>query len=231
MFASIRGLRSRAPLFAVLVVGLAGSAVAQDTPAPAAPARAPEAKPEAAAPAPAAPKMAKVGEAAPDFTLKDTAGKEHHLADLTKAGKIVVLEWFNPDCPFVLRHANAKTMYTLAEKYGAKGVVWLGINSTNYADRTVNAKWIATNHLPYAVLDDHAGEVGHLYGAKTTPHMFVIDPSGKLAYEGGIDDDPGGSKGSGALNYVDRALDELTSGKPVSTPQSKPYGCSVKYKA
>ena len=177
----------------------------------------------------AASPTASVGAQAPNFTLEDQTGKKVSLSDF--AGKVVVLEWINPDCPFVLRHANAKTMYTLAEKYGAKGVVWLGINSTNYADRAVNAKWIATNHLPYAVLDDHAGEVGHLYGAKTTPHMFVIDPSGKLAYEGGIDDDPGGSKGSGALNYVDRALDELTSGKPVSTPQSKPYGCSVKYKA
>jgi peroxiredoxin len=177
----------------------------------------------------AASPTAAVGAQAPDFTLEDQTGKKVSLSDF--AGKVVVLEWINPDCPFVLRHANAKTMLTLAEKYGAKGVVWLGINSTNYADRATNAKWIATNHLPYAVLDDHAGEVGHLYGAKTTPHMFVIDPSGKLAYEGGIDDDPGGSKGAAALNFVDRALDELTSGKPVSTPQSKPYGCSVKYKA
>jgi peroxiredoxin len=171
---------------------------------------------------------AAIGAQAPNFTLEDQTGKKVSLSDF--AGKIVVLEWINPDCPFVLRHANAKTMFTLAEKYGGKNVVWLGINSTNYADRAVNAKWIAANHLPYPVLDDHMGEVGHAYGAKTTPHMFVIDPSGKLVYEGGIDDDPGGSKGSGALNFVDRALDELIAGKAVSTPESKPYGCSVKYK-
>jgi len=176
----------------------------------------------------AASPVAAIGAQAPNFTLEDQTGKKVSLSDF--AGKIVVLEWINPDCPFVQRHANAKTMYTLAEKYGAKNVVWLGINSTNYANRDTNAKWIATNHLPYSVLDDHDGEVGHAYGAKTTPHMFVIDPSGKLVYEGGIDDDPGASKGAGALNFVDRALDELTSGKAVSTPQSRPYGCSVKYK-
>jgi peroxiredoxin len=176
----------------------------------------------------AAPPVATIGAQAPNFTLEDQTGKKVSLSDF--AGKIVVLEWINPDCPFVQRHANAKTMYTLAEKYGAKNVVWLGINSTNYADRATNAKWIASNNLPYAVLDDHAGEVGHMYGAKTTPHMFVIDPSGKLVYEGGIDDDPGGSKGTSALNYVDLALTELTTGKAISTPESKPYGCSVKYK-
>lgn len=177
----------------------------------------------------AASPTAAVGAQAPNFTLEDQTGKKVSLTDF--AGKIVVLEWINPDCPFVQRHANAKTMYTLAEKYGAHNVVWLGINSTNYADCATNAKWIASNQLPYSVLDDHTGEVGHLYGARTTPHMFVIDASGKLVYEGGIDDDPGGSKGPATVNYVDRALGELTSGKAVSTPQSKPYGCSVKYKS
>jgi peroxiredoxin len=170
---------------------------------------------------------ASVGAPAPAFSLVDQTGKTINLSDY--AGKIVVLEWINPDCPFVQRHARAKTMLTLAEKYHDKGVVWLGVNSSYYATRDTNAKWIADNGLPYPVLDDHAGAVGRAYGAKTTPHMYVIDANGKLAYAGGIDDDPGGSKGAGAVNFVDRALDELTSGKPVLTPQSKPYGCSVKY--
>jgi peroxiredoxin len=110
-------------------------------------------------------------------------------------------------------------------------VVWIGVNSTSTATRDVNTKWVADHALPYAVLDDHAGTVGKAYGAKTTPHMFVIDASGKLAYAGGIDDDPDGEKGASAVNYVDRALEALTAGRPVGVAQSKPYGCSVKYRS
>ena len=171
---------------------------------------------------------AAVGAAAPAFSLEDQTGKKVSLSDY--AGKIVVLEWVNPDCPFVQRHANAKTMTNLIGKYGSQNVVWLGINSTHYADNAANAKWIDKHSLPHAILNDQSGTVGRAYGARTTPHMYIIDPSGKLVYAGGIDDDQGGSKGATAVNYVDKALAELTSGKSVSLPETKPYGCSVKYK-
>ena len=171
---------------------------------------------------------AAVGAAAPAFSLEDQTGKKVSLADY--AGKIVVLEWVNPDCPFVQRHANARTFVNLVDKYGAQNVVWLGINSTHYADNAANAKWIAQHSLPYPILNDSAGTVGRAYGARTTPHMYVIDTTGKLVYAGGIDDDQGGSKGASAHNHVDQTLAELTSGKPVSVPETKPYGCSVKYK-
>lgn len=170
---------------------------------------------------------ATVGAPAPTFTLEDQNGRPVSLSDFT--GKIVVLEWVNPDCPFVQRHYRAGTMKRLAEKYQSKGVVWLAINSTHYMGKEDNRRWIEKYKLPYPILDDHTGRVGRLYGAKTTPHMFIIDTSGKLVYQGGIDDDPRGAKNGGALNYVERALDELLAGKPVSIPQSKPYGCSVKY--
>ncbi|RMG56448.1 MAG: thioredoxin family protein [Acidobacteria bacterium] len=170
---------------------------------------------------------ATVGAPAPTFTLEDQNGRPVSLSDFT--GKIVVLEWVNPDCPFVQRHYRAGTMKRLAEKYQSKGVVWLAINSTYYMGKEDNRRWIEKYKLPYPILDDHTGRVGRLYGAKTTPHMFIIDTSGKLVYQGGIDDDPRGAKNGGALNYVERALDELLAGKPVSISQSKPYGCSVKY--
>ena len=119
-------------------------------------------------------------------------------------------------------------MRTLAQKYQGK-VVWLGINSTNYMDSAANAKWIAERSLPYSILDDHTGAVGHAYNAKTTPHMYVIDTTGKLVYAGAIDDDNAGTKGASAVNYVDAALSELMAGKPVSIAETKSYGCSVKY--
>jgi peroxiredoxin len=170
---------------------------------------------------------ATLGSPAPAFALEDQNGKKVSLSDY--AGKIVVLEWVNPDCPFVQRHYKAKTMITLAEKYKAKDVVWLAINTTQYMNKDTNKQWISQHQLSYPILDDHLGQVGKLYGAKTTPHMFIIDKSGKLVYAGGIDDDPRGSKQGSAVNYVDRALEELLAGKPVSVSQTKPYGCSVKY--
>ena len=165
--------------------------------------------------------------AAPAFTLTDQDGKKVSLADF--AGKVVVLEWINWECPFVKRHHQAGTMKDLAATYAPKGVVWLGVNSTKHHDAKVNRKGIATYKLPYPVLDDHAGTVGRLYAAKTTPHMFVIDKTGAIAYQGGIDDDPRGKMKGKATNHVAAALDDLLAGKAVSTPQSKPYGCSVKY--
>jgi len=169
-----------------------------------------------------------VGKAAPDFALTDTTGNRVSLADYN--GKVVVLEWLNPDCPYVQRHYKAGTMKILATKYGGQGVVWLTINSTNYMDAAANAKFKAANDLPYTILVDQSGEVGHLYNAATTPHMYVIDGEGTLAYVGAIDDDPRGGKGDGATNYVAAALDEVLAGSAVTTAETKPYGCSVKYK-
>jgi peroxiredoxin len=169
-----------------------------------------------------------VGDEAPDFTLSDTAGNEVSLSDFE--GKIVVLEWLNPDCPFVKRHYKAGTMKKLATAYGDKGVVWLTINSTNYMDAAANAKFKADNELSSTILVDQSGEVGHLYDAKTTPHMYIVDGEGTLVYNGAIDDDPRGNKDESAVNYVAVALDEVVAGKSVTTAETKPYGCSVKYK-
>jgi peroxiredoxin len=171
-------------------------------------------------------KYAKPVPKAPDFTLSDHAGKKHRLSDYR--GKIVVLEWINPDCPISRRHYTTPTMKTLAEKYGPKGVVWLAINTTHYWTPAKNKAWIDKYSLPYPILDDSAGTVGRLYGAKTTPDMRIIDKAGRLAYSGGIDDDPRG-KAAKPTNYVAKALDEMLAGKKVATPQTRPYGCSVKY--
>ena len=119
-------------------------------------------------------------------------------------------------------------MENLADKYKSKDVVWLAINSSSSATNEIDKKTVETFSLSYPVLNDSAGSVGRAYGAKTTPHMFIIDKEGKLAYKGGIDNDPQGTKAN-RTNYVAQALDELLAGKPVSTPETKPYGCSVKY--
>ena len=169
-----------------------------------------------------------VGDAAPAFTLTDSAGQEVSLADFK--GKVVVLEWVNPDCPFVQRHYKAGTMKDLAAEYAPKGVVWLAINSTNYMDAQANAKFKAANDLAYPILVDQSGEVGHLYGAMTTPHLFIIDSEGMVVYMGAIDDDPRGSKSGSAVNYVSAALDQVLAGEAVTVSETKPYGCSVKYK-
>jgi peroxiredoxin len=169
-----------------------------------------------------------VGDTAPAFTLTDTAGNEVSLGDFE--GKIVVLEWLNPDCPFVQRHYKAGTMKDLATKYDGEGVVWLTINSTNYMDAAANAKFKADNGLSYTILVDQSGDVGHLYAAKTTPQMYIIDGNGTLVYIGAIDDDPRGNKGEPAVNHVAVALDEVLAGQAVTTAETKPYGCSVKYK-
>ncbi len=169
-----------------------------------------------------------VGDTAPAFSLADSAGNKVSLSD--SEGKVVVLEWLNPDCPFVQRHYKAGTMKSLATTYGEKGVVWLTINSTNYMDAAANAKFKADNGLPYPILVDQSGEVGHLYGAATTPHMYIIDGTGKVVYIGAIDDDPRGNNDGPATNYVAAALDDVVAGKAVTTAETKPYGCSVKYK-
>ena len=171
---------------------------------------------------------AKIGQKAPMFTAANYDGKNVSLSNYT--GKIVVLEWLNYECPFSkYHHETVNTMVNLAEKYKSKKVVWLAINSTGHATAEKDKEFAAQFKIPYPILSDFAGDVGHLYGAKTTPHMFIIDPNGVLVYEGAIDDSPLGKKKEGVINYVDKALEELTSGKKVSTPETKSYGCGVKY--
>lgn len=172
---------------------------------------------------------ATVGEPAPGFTLTDLHGEEHSLADYR--GRVVVLEWINPKCPFSERHAKEGTMLELAER----DVVWLSINSTHpdHRDRMSREEHLAYNRkygIDYPVLYDSTGEVGKAYGAKTTPHMYVIDEEGTLLYDGAIDDDPLARNRPGErTNYVADALDALEAGRAVEPATTKPYGCSVKY--
>jgi peroxiredoxin len=176
-----------------------------------------------------------VGEPAPAFTLADTNGRSHSLEDLR--GKTVVLEWWNDECPFVGKHYGSGNMQRLQKEWTAKGVVWLTISSSapgrqGYVDGAQANAWMKEKGAaPTAVLLDHDGKVGRAYGAKTTPHMFVIDPKGTLVYAGGIDDKPSTDLAdvATAKNLVSAALAEVTAGKRVTTAVSQPYGCSVKY--
>jgi len=178
---------------------------------------------------------AKVGQSAPQFDLLDTKGKTIKLSD--NKGKYVVLEWFNQSCPFVKKHYESGNMQKLQKEYTGKGVIWLSICSSapgkpgNCTAAEYNEMFAAKNAAPSAILTDTNGVVGHLYGAKTTPAMYVIDPKGILIYAGAIDDIPGVdiTEISQAQNYVKAALDESMSGKPVKVSQTKSYGCSVKY--
>ena len=172
--------------------------------------------------------LPEAGKKAPDFTLRSFDDKEVSLADYK--GKIVVLEWFNDECPYVRYHYdNVSTMVDLAKNYKDKNVVWLAVNSTNHTTAEQNKDFAAKHNLPYPILDDRPGKVGRAYGATNTPHMYIIDTNGNIAYEGAIDNSPMGGKKEGVINYVRKALMELTGGKPVSTPNTKPYGCTVKY--
>ena len=168
---------------------------------------------------------------APDFTLTDHNGKEVQLSKLR--GHVVVLEWFNYDCPFVKAHYNETrhTMRDLAAKYADKNVVWLIINSTHYTTVEANKTWAEQHQLKQPILLDTDGKVGKLYGAKTTPHLFIVDAAGQIVYQGAIDNAPLGKKPEKYINYVDQALSELTAAKTVTTQKTKPYGCSVKYAA
>lgn len=168
----------------------------------------------------------KVGTIAPPFTLTDHKGNKVSLSD--HAGSVVVLEWFNPDCPFVKRHYRSGRMQKLSKRYQAAKVVWLTINSTHYMDPKTTADWHEKWNIPQPVLIDRDGTVGQSYRAKTTPHMFVIDSDGVVVYQGAIDNDPRGKREK-PVNCVARALDELLAKKPISKPETRPYGCSVKY--
>jgi len=172
------------------------------------------------------------GRTAPGFELKSFEGRAIKLTDYS--GSIVVLEWLNTDCPLVQYHyEKAGTMIELAKKYRDKNVVWLAINSTSQTTPEANREFAKKYKLPYPILDDRSGTVGRLYGALTTPHMFIISKNGVVAYDGAIDNAPNGKTldGGDKVNYVDKALSELTSGQPVSIPKTQPYGCSVKYPA
>ncbi len=176
-----------------------------------------------------------VGEKAPEFALPGANGKTVKLSDL--GGRYVVLEWLNHGCPFVRKHYDSKNMQGLQKAYTQKGVVWLSIISSapgkqgHSTPEQALADVQKNGAAPTAVLLDPEGKVGKAYGARTTPHMFVIDPKGVVAYAGAIDDVASTDVGdvAGAKNYVRSALDELLAGKAVSAKESTAYGCSVKY--
>jgi len=166
---------------------------------------------------------------APDFTLTSFDDKKIALADYK--GKIVVLAWFNYECPFIQYHYDKATMNDIAAKYQAKNVAFLAINSTGHQDQAATKEFAEKFKVTYPILDDGAGAVGKAYGALTTPHMFIIDAEGYIVYNGAIDNAPQGKTPEGAayVNYVEKALDELIAGKPISVASTKPYGCPVKY--
>ena len=170
-----------------------------------------------------------IGGQAPTFQLKDQNGKTVDLSDYKD--KVVVLEWFNNECPFVVKHYQTGAMNQTAQKYSDKDVVWLAINTTNNHNSEHNKKIAGEWSIDRPILDDSEGKVGRMYGAKTTPHMFVIN-KGTIVYNGAIDSNRS-SKSSdiaSSENYVAKALDEVLAGQTVSNPETKPYGCSVKYK-
>jgi cytochrome oxidase Cu insertion factor (SCO1/SenC/PrrC family) len=184
----------------------------------------------------AAPALAAdVGQPAPDFSLKDLDGKVVKLSDLR--GKTVVLEWFNPGCPFVKASHTRGSLVGAAARQTGKGVVWLAVNSAapgkqGYgpeANRAAERQY----GMDYPVLLDESGQVGKAYGATNTPGMIVIDRDGRLVYRGAIDNSPDGEKGAPSggtlIDYVSSALDDLSAGRPVRYPETKQYGCSVKY--
>ena len=178
---------------------------------------------------------ATVGQGAPAFTVSDTRGKAVSLADFK--GKHVVLEWVNPGCPFVVKHYSSANMQGTQKEATAKGVVWLTVSSTapdasDYRKPADLASWMqGQKAAATATLMDDDGKVGKAYGARTTPHMYIVDPAGTLVYAGGIDDKPS-SKASDiptSRNHVKAALAETLAGKAVTQASTKPYGCSVKY--
>ncbi len=177
-----------------------------------------------------------VGSTAPDFSLTDSKGKTQTVSQYK--GKYVVLEWFNPECPFVKKHYGSGNMQKLQEELTAKGVVWLSIDSSapglegNLTAEQAEKKIAEWKTKQTALVLDPDGKAGRTYGAKNTPHMFVINPEGKIIYEGAIDSKatPNPSDIAGSTNYVKVALEESLAGKTVTNANTKPYGCSVKYK-
>lgn len=178
---------------------------------------------------------ATVGKPAPDFALKDLDGKEVRLSSFK--GKKVVLEWFNPGCPFVKASHTKGSLKDAAQRITSKGVVWLAVNSggpgkqgNGVEANRAGAKTFGMNH---PILLDESGDVGHTYGATNTPHLFVIDEKGTLVYRGAVDNSPDGEgespTGGKLVSYVEAALGDLEAGRPVVTAETKAYGCGVKY--
>jgi len=183
----------------------------------------------------AAPSKAEVGKRAPEFALTDLDGKQVKLSSFK--GKTVVLEWFNPGCPFVKKSHGVGSLVDTAKRHTRAGVVWLAINSGGAgkqgADLKDNVAAAKTWTMAHPILRDESGAIGKVYGATNTPHIFVIDKTGTLVYAGAIDNSPdaeGKSPADGKLvNYVDATLEDLGAGRAVRTPTTKAYGCSVKY--
>ena len=179
---------------------------------------------------------ARVGEPAPDFTATDSNGKTHRLSEYK--GKFVVLEWHNQGCPYTRKHYQSGNMQRLQKEWTSKGVIWLTVISSapgtqGFVTAAAENDYVKKmNAVPTAVLLDPTGQVGHLYAAKTTPHMYIIDPGGTLLYNGAIDDHPTADPSDipASKNYVTAALTEALAGKKISEPATRPYGCSVKYK-
>ena len=187
-----------------------------------------------AVPAYAAPS---VGQAAPDFIARDASGKSHKLSDFQ--GKYVVLEWTNPGCPFVRKHYGSGNMPATQKATVAQGAVWLAIDSTerastDYLDPAALDAWMKEHRAaPSAVLMDEDGVIGRAYGARTTPHLFIVDPQGLLVYTGGIDSIASSRVEDikTATNYVNQALGEAFGGRPISAATTRAYGCSIKYQS
>jgi peroxiredoxin len=178
----------------------------------------------------------KIGDPAPNFTAVDSNGKQQSLS--AYKGKFVVLEWHNQGCPYTRKHYESGNMQRLQKEWTGKGVTWLTVISSapgtqGFVTPSQENEYLQKmNAAPTAVIMDPGGSLGHLYGAKTTPHMFIIDPNGTLIYNGAIDDHPTSDQGdiASSKNYVSAALGEAMSGKPVTEAATRPYGCSVKYK-
>ncbi|MBK9259888.1 MAG: thioredoxin family protein [Polyangiaceae bacterium] len=206
-----------------------------EKPAPTPEAKAPSVPSAALASAPAPAPAAEIGKPAPDFTLTDYEGKSHHLAD--HRGKIVVLEWFNPDCPFVKNSYTKGSLKGLSKRLAEKGVVWIGINSNAKGKQGNGPERVAEGKKAFGIdnviVADETGNVGKMYGATNTPHMYVIDAKGTLVYRGAIDNSPDGegeSPTDGKLrNHVESAVEDLLAGRAVQVTDTKAYGCSVKY--
>jgi peroxiredoxin len=178
---------------------------------------------------------AELGKPAPDFTLKDTDGKDVSLANFK--GKTVVLEWFNPECPYVKAAHTKGSLVDEAKRQAKKGIVWLSINSGAAGKQGAGVEKSKAGakgfNMENPVLVDESGTVGKAYGATNTPHVFVIDPKGVLQYRGAIDNSPDGEgqspQGGKLVNYVAAAIDDLAANRAVKTPDTKAYGCGVKY--
>lgn len=177
---------------------------------------------------------AKVGDKAPAFALKDLDGKEVKLADLLKGKKAVVIEWFNPECPVIAGHHKKGTFNKLYKEFASKDVAFVAINSSGPGmegnDKEANVKAKKDWSIEYPILNDESGDVGRAYGAKTTPHMYIVNADGNLVYTGAIDNNRDGTKTDKDLvNYVQKALNEVLAGTNVTEATTKQYGCGVKY--